>query len=191
MCSFRSIFLQKTTNLAILIAVIQLISALNISGKICAIFLSHFQWKNCTSFEDSFLSKYRANIWSTPNISQFKTLTDFFSAKNEDQHETKTVYDDKKEIHHRLWHEEDFDRPIQLVYPDQITHKKLVLHQENIKILQQIQGKFINYIREIACKQICAKLCKYFCFICTRSCSLTNANVYNFVQNISLNEIAL
>ncbi|XP_031565024.1 guanylate-binding protein 5-like, partial [Actinia tenebrosa] len=34
---------------------------------------------------------------------------------------------------------ENLDRPVQLVYPDKGSHKKLVLHEENIKFLQYIQ----------------------------------------------------
>lgn len=32
------------------------------------------------------------------------------------------------------------DKPVQLVYPDSVTHKKLFLREENINLLRHIQG---------------------------------------------------
>lgn len=51
-----------------------------------------------------------------------------------------TAKNEERKEQHRLWTQGDVDRAVQLVYPDQSSHKKLVLHEENVKLLQHIQG---------------------------------------------------
>lgn len=77
------------------------------------------------------------------------------SAEKEEQQKSKLKekvprpnLSEKKRNH--LWGNpfENLDRPVQLVYPDEGSHKKLVLHEENIKLLQYIQGIYFTLIKE-------------------------------------------